>query len=142
MMRFLGPLALAAGIAAGALAPLAVRAATARPPQPETITYDAGLQGSFTHPMVGEALAGRMRLTINPDGIIQGNYIPDDGTTFPVAGGLETSGRVWLTLGRTTINGQLMGNGEIVGSSFANGPLDALKFVAQPLRVPHPQTRG
>lgn len=126
------PLALAATLALGLQVPIAAQAANALPSAPRTITYDAGLEGSSARPIAGALLAGTMRLTLYPDGTIQGRYTPEDGASFPVAGGLQGNGAIFLTLGRTTVNGTLMPSGRIVGSTFGPPVYDALKFVAVP----------
>jgi hypothetical protein len=136
--KIFAPPALAAALALGLQVPLAAQAANALPSSQKTITYDAGLEGSSFRPIVGALLAGTMRLTLYPDGTIQGTYIPEDGNSFAVAGGLQEDGLVFLTLGRTTVNGKLMPNGTIVGSTFGPAAFDALKFVAVPNNPEHP----
>jgi hypothetical protein len=42
-------------------------------------------------------------------------------------------------MGRTSVNGQLMRDGTIVGSTFGPAPFNALKFVAVPSKIEHPQ---
>lgn len=140
--KILAPLALLAGLAFGLQVPLAVQAAGFRPASTETITYDAGLEGSSARPIVGAVLAGRLRLTISPDGTIAGTYFPQDGNAFPVTGGLEESGSMWLLFDNTTIMGHLKRDGALVGSSFGPPAFDRLTFVAHPVSIQHSQQRS
>jgi len=140
--RISAALALGATLLLGLQVPLAAQAANARPPFAETITYDAGLQGTISRPIVGSALAGRMRLNIFPDGNIQGTYIPQDGNPFPVTGGLGTDGSVWLSFDQITVMGRWQQGGRIVGSSFGPAAFDRLQFVADPLYTQHSQQRS
>jgi hypothetical protein len=49
---------------------------------------------------------GTMRLTVNPDGIINGTYqSTDQGGPKIVAGGVSPNGRVWLDIGRMHLTG-------------------------------------
>jgi hypothetical protein len=135
----IAPLALSAALALG-LAP-AAEAATALPSAAETITYDAGLRGTQTRPLVGEALTGTMKLNVTPDGTIQGTYLPLDGSPMMVSGGLQRDGTVWLNFGQLTVMGRWH-NGGIVGSTFGPPSFDRLQFVAEPTNVQHVQQRG
>ncbi|MGH7662432.1 MAG: hypothetical protein ACRENA_16125 [Vulcanimicrobiaceae bacterium] len=130
--KIFAPLALAASLALGLQVPLAAQAATMLPSSPKTITYNADLEGSSLRPIAGALLAGTMRLTLYPDGTIQGIYNPEDGNPLHVAGGLQQNGNVFLTIGQTTVDGQLMRDGRIVGSTYGSPALTALKFVAVP----------
>lgn len=140
--RTLPSLALVAALLFVMQTPLVALAQNARPSVSETITYDAGLQGTSTRPIAGEALSGRMRLTVSPDGTIQGTYIPQDGAPIQVSGGLGTDGNVWLTFGQITVMGQWHRNGGIVGSSFGPPAFDRLQFIAHPVYVQHSQERS
>ena len=141
-ITLLAPLALGAALALGLQAPLAAQAANARPNTAETITYDAGLERTSFRPIVGAELAGEMKLTLYPNGSIQGTYFPYDGSPFPVAGGLQPNGHVFLSLGKTTVSGKLTSDGGIVGSTFGPPAFNALEFVAHPERIRHSQQRS
>jgi hypothetical protein len=140
--KIFAPLALAATLALGLQVPLAAQAANVLPSSPRTITYNAGMEASSVRPIVGALLAGTMRLTLFPDGTISGTYVPQDGNSFHVAGGLQQNGDVFLTLGQTTVNGQLLPDGTIVGSTFGPPAFDALKFVAVPNSPGHPHQQS
>ncbi|GEM_PF-2803041 len=136
------PLALASFLAVGLHAPLRAQARDMHPIPQKTITYRASLEATAARPIVGAVLPGTMRLTLDPDGTIQGTYIPEDGHPFPVTGGVRQNGNLFLTMGRTTVNGRLMRDGTIIGSTFGPAPFDALKFVAVPKELEHPQRQG
>lgn len=100
---------------------------------PRTVTYNAGFVGTPTRPIVGQAFAGTMRLTIYPDGIVQGNYVTQGGGLLPVTGGVEPSGKMWLQFGRATVTGELQHSGVI--RAYSSGPDFAdLNFVATPTK--------
>jgi hypothetical protein len=46
------------------------------------------------------------------------------------------------TMRRASVNGRLTRGGTIVGSTFGPAPFDALKFVAVPTELEHPQRQG
>ena len=135
-------LALSGALLLGLQIPAVAQATNARPSFPETITYNVGLEGTTSRPIVGSALAGRMRLRIFPDGNIQGTYLPEDGNPLSVTGGLGTDGSVWLLFGQVTIMGRWHQSGAIVGSSFGPAAFDRLEFVAHPVYIQHSQQRS
>jgi len=137
-----GALALGAALLLGLQNPIAAQAANARPAAPETITYNAGLQGTLSRPIAGSEFDGRMRLSVFPDGNIQGTYIPDEGSPLSITGGLGTDGSVWLNFGAITVMGSWQKSGKIVGSSFGPAAFDRLQFVADPVYVQHSQRQS
>jgi hypothetical protein len=119
--------ALVALVAFAAYGLIGVRADAAvvhyRPSHPITVKYETSLRGNSVRNEVGGYFAGTMRLTFHPDGILQGTYVPDAGNPIPVTGGIEDSGRVWLSIGtrnRMTVNGHVHQGGWIEG--IINGP--------------------
>jgi hypothetical protein len=128
MKQTIGLAALAAMLILGMPA---ARATSFLPTQARTITYAAAFEGTTIRPMTGELLDGTMRLTLYPNGIIQGTYIPQDEQPFSVSGGLDDNGKVWLLLGRTTVTGEWKAGDAI--TAYSTGPLFAnLQFTATP----------
>lgn len=111
----------------------AARAASFLPAQARTITYSAAFVGSSVRPITGELLDGTMRLTLYPNGVIQGIYFPQGDAPFAVSGGLDDNGKVWLLLGRTTVTGDWKPGDAIL--AYSTGPLFAnLQFSATPAK--------
>jgi len=111
----------------------AARAASFLPAEPRTITYSAAFVGSSVRPITGELLDGTMRLTLYPNGVIQGMYFPQDDAPFTVSGGLDDKGKVWLLLGRTTVTGDWKAGDSIL--AYSTGPLfQNLQFTATPAK--------
>jgi hypothetical protein len=130
MKQTIGLTALAAMLMLGMPA---AHAASFLPTQPRTITYSAAFEGSNVRPITGELLDGTMRLTLYPNGIIQGLYFPQDEAPFTVSGGLDNNGKVWLLLGRTTVTGEWKAGDEIL--AYSTGPLfQNLQFAATPTK--------
>jgi len=103
-------LALALGCSVPALAISAI------PSHAVTIQYATRIVPSFG---VGE-YDGTMRLTLNPDGIINGFYIPDSGGPRLVTGGIDGD-HIWLDIGfmgGLHITGQFKDGHRIVGYTF------------------------
>jgi hypothetical protein len=75
---------------------------------------------------------GTLKITINPDGIIQGYYHPAYEVSFiPVTGG-RNGDSVWMDIGsrgRIRVNGTLQ-NGKIVGSAYDQNSNTPYKFIA------------
>ena len=84
----------AALLAAALVLPLASRAATTSTAPPQTYT----LQTHLTQQYHAGEYAGTMKLTVYPNGIVQGNYLPSDGGTRIVTGGI-TGNNIWLDIG-------------------------------------------
>ena len=129
-MKNLKTLAIAGLLCAALVAPATAAVVNYRPAQPVTVTYNADLEGSDIRPIVGAYLAGTMRLTFYPSGIVQGTYLPLDGNPFQVTGGVETDGALWLDLGGTTVRGRIDRSGSIVGDSWGTTPFSNLTFKA------------
>jgi hypothetical protein len=111
----LGALAAAAAIVAAGAFPLAAGAATVTTGQSQTYTLNVITTRQFD---AGE-FDGVLRLTISPDGYVNGSYHDvDQGLPKVVTGALEPDGRIWLDIGSS---GQLHLNG-----TFRNGVLHAV----------------
>jgi hypothetical protein len=111
----------------------AANATSFLPTAPRTITYSAAFVGSSVRPIVGEYLDGTMRLTLYPNGIIQGLYFPQDEPSFTVSGGLDDNGKVWLLLGNATVTGTWK-TGDVI-DAYSSGPsYQSLKFTATPTK--------
>jgi hypothetical protein len=104
-------LAVAAALAVAGALPVAASAETqaAPPALPQAYYLNVVSSQEFN---AGQ-YDGTMRLTVNPDGIINGTYqSTDQGGPKVVAGGVSPNGRVWLDIGRmhlvgTFVNGVL-----------------------------------
>jgi hypothetical protein len=111
MFKNLKTLAVTAAIAISGAIPVAASAETqaAPPALPQAYYLNVVSSQEFN---AGE-YDGTMRLTVNPDGIINGTYqSTDQGGPKNVTGGLAPNGRVWLDIGRmhlvgTFVNGVL-----------------------------------
>jgi hypothetical protein len=108
-----------AGLLAALAFPVASQAATttAAPPQ----HYDIQTRLIDRH-HAGE-YDGRLVLTIYPNGIVQGTYLPSDGGIRDVTGGL-TGTNIWLDVGSL---GQLHLSG-----TFKNGVLQTVAAIPGP----------
>jgi hypothetical protein len=103
------------------------------PANARTITYSAAFEGSAVRPIVGEYLQGTMQLKLYPSGILQGWYIPQEGSAFGVTGGVDANGKVWLQLPGAIVTGE-WGPGDTI-VAYSTGPsFDNLKFDATPLK--------
>jgi hypothetical protein len=111
--------------------PAISQAVTTQPTASVHHTYTTSLQ-----PQIGldAPWTGTLKLTLNPDGIIQGYYYPgDDQVAFiPVTGG-RNGDRVWLdigTTGRLHIEG-IIKNGSIAGTALDERTSQPFKFTAR-----------
>ena len=111
MTKTIRSAAAAAGLLAALALPVASHAATTTGAQPQH--YD--LQTRITDRYHAGAYEGRLALTIYPNGIVQGTYLPSDGGVRNVTGGLAGT-NIWLDIG---MMGQLHFSG-----TFKNGVLD------------------
>jgi len=97
--KTLGTLAATAAIAvAGALLPLAAGAATTT-----TAPSHTYILNSITTRQFGSGeYDGVLRMTISPDGYVNGSYRDaDQGLPKDVIGALEPDGRIWLDIGNS-----------------------------------------
>lgn len=124
------------GLACAAV--LALPAAASAP-----TTYTTTLTQVLPGPSAGE-FDGKLQLTISPDGIINGYYIPQyDGGFVPVTGGI-VNGSYWLDIdvanglrvnGRVGADGSLIGTATTVPDASLDGGqpfTDTYSFVAKP----------
>jgi hypothetical protein len=128
-----------AGLACAAVLAMSMTPALAASPT----TYSTTITQVQPGPTAGE-YDGRLQLTISPDGIISGYYIPEyDGNFVPVTGG-EENGSYWLDIAGSTdlhISGRVDADGSLVGTAttMAGQDLegvapfaDTYSFVAKP----------
>jgi hypothetical protein len=111
--------------------PAVSQAATAQSTLPVQATYQTSLQSIYGSP---SPWTGTLKLTVNPDGIIQGYYHPDDDMIafVPVTGG-RNGDQVWLDIGRKghlRVSGTLQ-NGAITGGAFDERTHETFKFTAR-----------
>jgi hypothetical protein len=113
-------LAVTAALALAGVLPVAASAETqAAPP---TLPHAYYLNVVSSQEFNAGEYDGTMRLTVNPDGIINGTYqSTDQGGPKNVTGGLESNGRVWLDIGRTHLVG-----------TFVNGVLHTTSATPYP----------
>lgn len=82
-------------------------------------TYTTTLTQVQPGPSAGE-FDGKLQLTISPDGIISGYYVPEyDGNFVPVTGG-EQNGSYWLDIAGPTdlhITGRVGDDGSLIGTA-------------------------
>ncbi|HLJ83630.1 MAG TPA: hypothetical protein VKT51_05600 [Candidatus Eremiobacteraceae bacterium] len=104
-----------AGLACAAVLAMAVTPALAASPT----TYSTTITQVQPGPTAGE-YDGKLQLSISPDGIISGYYIPEyDGSFVPVTGG-EQNGSYWLDIAGSTdlhIYGRVDTDGSLVGTA-------------------------
>jgi hypothetical protein len=113
--KALGTLATTVALAAASALPLAAGAATVTTGQSQTYILNAVTTQRFD---AGE-YDGVLRLTISPNGYVNGSYHDlDQGSPKNVTGGLQPDGRIWLDIGAS---GRLHLNG-----TFRNGVLHAV----------------
>ncbi|MBC5816121.1 MAG: hypothetical protein GIW97_06225 [Candidatus Eremiobacteraeota bacterium] len=77
--------------------------------------------------------AGTLRLTINPNGIVQGSYQTADGAIEPVAGG-KNGNAIWFSIGESgnlRVNANLAG-ADLVGSARDGTMSEEMSFTAKP----------
>src|SRR5579863_3584455 len=128
-----------AGLACAAVLAISVTPAVAASPT----TYSTTITQVQPGPTSGE-YDGKLQLTISPDGIISGYYIPEyDGSFVPVTGG-EENGSYWLDIAGPTdlhITGHVGADGSLVGTATtmpdenadgATAFTDTYSFVAKP----------
>jgi hypothetical protein len=111
--------AAAAALLAALALPVTAQAATTTAAQPQH--YD--LQTSITDRYHAGAYEGRLTLTIYPNGIVQGTYLPSDGGARSVSGGL-TGTNIWLDIG-------MMGRLHLSGT-FKDGVLETTAAIPGP----------
>jgi hypothetical protein len=121
MTKTIRSAAAAAGLFAALAFPVASQAATTTA-QPRH--YD--LRTSLTDRYHAGQYEGRLALTIYPNGIVQGTYLPSDGGVRDVSGGL-TGTNIWLEIG--TVGG--MRQLRLTGT-FKNGVLDTVAAIPGP----------
>jgi hypothetical protein len=131
----------------GAIAGLACAAVLAMPMTPSLAasptTYSTTITQVQPGPTAGE-YDGKLQLTISPDGIISGYYIPEyDGNFVPVSGG-EENGSYWIDIagptdlhisGRVAADGSLIGTATTMPDETMDGVTpftDTFSFVAKP----------
>jgi hypothetical protein len=128
-----------AGLACAAVLAISVSPALATSPTNYTTTIMQVQPG----PTAGE-YDGKLQITISPDGIISGYYIPEyDGSFVPVSGG-EENGSYWLDIagptdlhvtGRVGADGSLVGTATTMPDESADGAAaftNTYSFVAKP----------
>jgi hypothetical protein len=133
-----------AGLACAAVLAISVTPALAASPTNYTTTITQVQPG----PTAGE-YDGKLQLTISPDGIISGYYIPEfDGSFVPVSGG-EENGSYWLDIAGPTdlhISGRVGADGSLVGTATtmpdenmdgATAFTNTYSFVAKPGATPY-----
>jgi hypothetical protein len=108
-----------AGLLAALALPVASQAATTTSAPPQH--YD--LQTRIIDQHHAGEYDGRLALTIYPNGIVQGTYLPSDGGVRNVTGGL-TGTNIWLDIGSM---GQLH-----VSGTFKNGVLETIAAIPGP----------
>ena len=111
--------AAAAGLLAALALPVASQAATTTSAPPQH--YD--LQTRIIDQHHAGEYDGRLALTIYPNGIVQGTYLPSDGGVRNVTGGV-TGTNIWLDIGSM---GQLH-----VSGTFKNGVLETIAAIPGP----------
>ncbi len=129
-MRTSGLLRAAASAAILAFGTIPV-AAGATSAQPQTLQLQTALTELYGSPF---PYTGTLRLTIYPNGIVHGYYMPTDGSWQNVTGGI-TGNRIWLDLGPLNgadvqITGVIMGS-HITGSALVG--MTQYRFEAGPL---------
>lgn len=98
--------AAALGLALAGGLPLAAGAATSSTAGTQTYVLNA----VSTQPYRAGEYDGRMRLTIAPNGIVQGTYRDlTEGLSKTVTGGLEPNGQIWLEIGGTLRSQRFLG---------------------------------
>ena len=123
---------LSAAILAGAIALACAGPAlaiSAIPTKAVTVHYNTKIVPQMG---VGE-YDGQMTLTLNPNGIINGTYIPDSGGPRIVTGGIDANNQVWLDIGfmgHLHVTGTFKNGRKIVGYLFIG--TNDYKFVANP----------
>lgn len=58
-----------------------------------------------------DAGLGTLKLTFNPDGVIDGTYKPDDGTFRLITGGRMSQDELWISIGGERFYGRFTPNG-------------------------------
>jgi hypothetical protein len=122
MIKTIRSAAAAAGLLAALALPLASQAATTTSAQPQHYDMQTRMAERF-HP--GE-YDGRLALTIYPNGIVQGTYLPSDGGVRNVTGGV-TGTNIWLEIGSVGGSDQLRLTG-----TFKNGVLETVAAIPGP----------
>jgi hypothetical protein len=124
----------AAFVLAAALAgaPAISQAVTTQPTAPVKHTYDTSLAPQLG---LGAPWTGTLKLTLNPDGIIQGYYYPagDEVAFIPVTGG-RNGDQVWLDIGqrgRLHIEGTIRNGGTIAGTALDERTNTPFNFTAR-----------
>ena len=128
-----------AGVATLACAAVLTLPAAAATPT----TYTTTLTETLPTPTVGE-FDGKLQLTISPDGVISGYYVPEyDGDFTPVTGGIQ-DGNYWLDIGGGVsslhVTGRVAADGSLIGTATttpdtrtdAQPFTDTYAFVAKP----------
>jgi hypothetical protein len=107
-----GAIAIAASVMTASAVTLARAAATQK-------AYTTTLTEVMPSPL-GYAWTGTLKLTVSPEGIVHGWYIPDAEASFiPVTGNLKHA-KLWLDVGMDgslQINADMHRNGKLVGSA-------------------------
>ena len=107
--------ALATALAAIMVSPVAA----STPNATTTASYSTALTQVEPVSAPGE-FDGTLKLTVTPDGIVNGYYFPaDEGTIVPVVGG-EQNGKYWMDIGGNTrlhIYAKLGKDGSLVGTA-------------------------
>ena len=109
----------AAALAAALAAIMAAPVAASAPTTTTTASYSTALTQVEPVSAPGE-FDGTLKLTVTPDGIVNGYYFPaDEGTIVPVVGG-EQNGQYWMDIGGNTrlhIYAKAGADGSLVGTA-------------------------
>ena len=114
----------AAAVAAGLAALAAPGVATAATSNTSQAPVRFAMQTQFLDTYRPGAVEGRLNLTVYPNGIVNGFYVPDGGRVEDVVGGVDGQ-NIWLDLGGTMrslhLNGTLK-NGVLRATAAIPGP--------------------
>jgi hypothetical protein len=118
MRKFTKPFT-AAAMAAALAAFVVTPAAASTPVTSMNASYTTALTQVAPVSIPGE-FDGRLKLTVSPDGIVSGYYIPtDEGSIVPVVGGVQ-NGKYWMDIGGDTrlhIYAEAGKDGSLVGTA-------------------------